>query len=434
KSCENRDIWAMKVSDNVAVNETDEPDILYMGMHHAREWMTVEVPIYFLNYLVNNYGTDPEITYLVDNRELWIIPMVNPDGYQYSRDVDSNWRKNRRDNGDSTFGVDLNRNYNGSQNGDSSGAWGGSGASDITSADTYCGPEPFSEPCTQAIRDLVIEHASNSNKFILSVSYHSYAEDIYYPWGYATSATTTSPDWQLQRRIAENLSTYNGYTVMQSGDTYLTTGDTDDWIYGYSKYVLGDPTYPFTIELDTSFQPPTSQIPITCEKHIGVNLYLAEIADNPAQEYPVITHTPLLDTKNTTGPYTAIANITSNIGLNSSALKLVWRTGTVSDTTVTLSPTGNPDEYYADIPGQSDGTWFYYYIYTEDSGGNKSTSPETEVWESQNYYKFYVGEDRVTYTVYNLAPNATKTVNLTVTSLATALPEEVANIKVIVTS
>ncbi|MCG2825594.1 MAG: Ig-like domain-containing protein, partial [Thermoplasmatales archaeon] len=74
KSCENRDIWAMKVSDNVAVNETDEPDILYMGMHHAREWMTVEVPIYFLNYLVNNYGTDSEVTWLVNNRELWIIP------------------------------------------------------------------------------------------------------------------------------------------------------------------------------------------------------------------------------------------------------------------------------------------------------------------------------------------------------------------------
>ncbi|MCG2826502.1 MAG: choice-of-anchor J domain-containing protein, partial [Thermoplasmatales archaeon] len=234
--------------------------------------------------------------------------------------------------------------------------------------------------------------------------------------------------------IAENLSTYNGYTVMQSGNSYLTTGDTDDWIYGYSKYVLGDPTYPFTIELDTSFQPPTSQIPITCEKHIGVNLYLAEIADNPAQEYPGITHTPLLDTKNTTGPYRVIATITSNAGLNSSALKLIWKTSTVSDTTVTLSPTGNPDEYYADIPGQTDGTWVYYYIYAEDSGGNKSSSPETKKWESQKTHKFYVGQDRVTYTIYNLASNATKTVNLTVTSPGTALPEETANIKVIVTS
>jgi hypothetical protein len=117
----------IKVSDNVTVDEV-EPEVGIMAMHHAREWMTVEVTMYYLNHLVNNYGSDPRATWMVDNREIFLVPIVNPDGYVFSQEVQNMWRKNRRDNGDGTHGVDPNRNYNGSQNGDPIGEWGGVGS------------------------------------------------------------------------------------------------------------------------------------------------------------------------------------------------------------------------------------------------------------------------------------------------------------------
>jgi len=138
-----RDIWAIKISDNVT-QEEDEAEILFIGCHHAREWISVEVPFYLAKYLVENYDTDPLIRSYVDNGEIWIVPMLNPDGHQYSIDVDRWWRKNRRSNGGGSYGVDLNRNY--------SYMWGGPGSSGDPWSDIYRGPAPFSEPETQSIQ------------------------------------------------------------------------------------------------------------------------------------------------------------------------------------------------------------------------------------------------------------------------------------------
>ncbi len=92
------DIWALKVSDNVATEE-DEPCIFYMGMHHAREPISLEVAMYILNHIVNNYGTDPDITASVNNKQIWFVPLVNPNGHKIVWDnVDVSWRKNIRDN------------------------------------------------------------------------------------------------------------------------------------------------------------------------------------------------------------------------------------------------------------------------------------------------------------------------------------------------
>ncbi len=112
---EGRYIYALKISDNVSIDE-DEPEVLYMGNHHAREIMSVDIPLRFAQYLLANYGTDPDVTAMVNEREIYFVPMVNPDGHVYvelnhSGDSDYWWRKNRRRNYDGSYGVDLNRNY-----------------------------------------------------------------------------------------------------------------------------------------------------------------------------------------------------------------------------------------------------------------------------------------------------------------------------------
>jgi hypothetical protein len=111
---EGRTIPALAISDNVGVDES-EPEVLLMGCHHARELMSVEMPLQFAEYLLSHYGSDPQVTQLVDTREIWIVPIVNPDGYVYVQNNHTGastnwWRKNRRNNGNGTF-VDVNRNY-----------------------------------------------------------------------------------------------------------------------------------------------------------------------------------------------------------------------------------------------------------------------------------------------------------------------------------
>jgi len=275
---EGRDIWAIKISDNPTQNE-DEPEVLFIGGHHAREWISVEVPFYLAKYLVENYNTNNYVKKLVDNGEIWIVPLLNPDGYEYSRTTYRYWRKNRRNNGDGTFGVDLNRNYGYK--------WGGPGSSGETKSDIYRGPEPFSEPETQAIRDLIL-----NNEFKIVISYHSYSQKILYPWGYTNDPP---PDEALLKNIAQEMSdiikSVNGeyYEPLQSSDLYpwpndLVTGDLTDWVYG----TLGIPA--FTIELRPKpcspldifcnplslFDLPEDQIKPTFEENLPAALYVIE--------------------------------------------------------------------------------------------------------------------------------------------------------------
>ena len=104
----------IKISDNPGTDE-DEPEVLYTGVHHAREPMSVQQTIFFMWYLLENYDSDEEIQRIVDNTELYFVPVINPDGYAYNESTNPNgggmWRKNRRDNGDGSYGVDPNRNY-----------------------------------------------------------------------------------------------------------------------------------------------------------------------------------------------------------------------------------------------------------------------------------------------------------------------------------
>jgi carboxypeptidase T len=421
-SWEGRFITALKISDNVAANES-EPGTLIMGNHHAREWMTVEIPLYYAEYLLNNYGSDPQATWLVNNREIFIVPSVNPDGLQYSQFTYDMWRKNRRNNGDGTYGVDLNRNYDGAQNGDPNGNWGGAGTSHSTSDDTYCGPSAFSEPECQAIRNFVLAHPLITT----SISYHSYAEEVYWPWGYSTSVQT--PDHTAQQSIATDLAAINGYTPMQSSMLYLTTGDSDDWLYGYPQYQQGGKDFfPFTIETNTEFQPPASEIVPTCQVHVGVNLEITDRADDLYKTAPTIAHTPLENTEDTTNPYVVTASFSSSAGVNASSLFTFWKVGSApAYTQVAMTPTGTPGQYRAEIPPQADGTWVYYYIQGSSTAGTTSTSPP---YAPIAKHGFFIGADIVEYTVTNLASGDSRIVNLTVVAPPSALPNEQAKISV----
>ncbi|MDH5406542.1 MAG: M14 family metallopeptidase, partial [Candidatus Aminicenantes bacterium] len=174
---EGRDILAIKISDNVELDEM-EAEVLLVGCHHAREWLTVEVPYYIAQYLVEQYDVDPEIKRMVDNSEVWIVPLLNPDGLEYSIHTFRWWRKNRRDNGDGSFGVDLNRNY--------SYMWGfdDEGSSPYGWSQVYRGRSPLSEPETDALSMLFIQR-----EFQAAISYHTYSELILYPWGYTPEPT-----------------------------------------------------------------------------------------------------------------------------------------------------------------------------------------------------------------------------------------------------
>lgn len=241
RSLEGRNINALKISDNVSADE-EEAEVLFLGCHHAREWISVEVPYLLGKYLVENYASDAEVRKLVNQSEVWIVPLVNPDGLEYSIYFYRYWRKNRRFNADGSYGVDLNRNYGY--------LWGfdNVGSSPEPGSAVYRGTAPFSEPETRAIRDFFM-----GKNFRALVSYHSYSQIILYPWGYTTvPSDQDSLLRQLAAEMAEAMKPVNGrvYSYGQAGASlYLTNGDATDWAFG----VAGIPAY--TIEL-----PPIDQL------------------------------------------------------------------------------------------------------------------------------------------------------------------------------
>lgn len=234
-SLEGRNIYAAKISD-APERDDGEPGVLILGCHHAREWISVDVPLLLARYLAANAGTDPAVRSLLARAEIWIVPLVNPDGLEYSIDVYRYWRKNRRANADGSFGVDLNRNYGY--------MWGldDEGSSPSPLSEVFRGTAAFSEPETRAVRDLFL-----SREFRAVVSYHSFSQAILYPWGYADVATDTD---DLLREIglemAGLIEAVNGrvYSCGRAASSlYVTNGDTTDWTFA----AAGVPSY--TIEL-----------------------------------------------------------------------------------------------------------------------------------------------------------------------------------------
>ncbi|MBK7379429.1 MAG: immune inhibitor A [Ignavibacteriales bacterium] len=262
-SIEGRPMYAVKISDNPNVIES-EPQVHFNALIHAREPAAMMAVMYYMYYLLENYGTDPEATYLVDNREIYFIPCINVDGYEYNRQTDPNgggmWRKNRKNNGTGCWGVDLNRNFSYKW------AYNNSGSSSNSCDETYRGSSAFSEPETQAIRDFVEAH-----NFKTTFNYHTYSNLLLYPWGYINQPT---PDDDIFVEFANDIVQYNGYQPGQPpAILYDVNGSADDWFYG--EQTTKDKIFAYTPEVgSTGFWPSMSEIFPLAMENLKPNLYL----------------------------------------------------------------------------------------------------------------------------------------------------------------
>lgn len=264
---EDRPIYWLKISDNPNLGEEDESEVLYTALHHAREPASLSVLIYYMYYLLENYETDSAVAGLINNTEMYFVPMINPDGYNHNQNTNPDgggmWRKNKRDNTGnlSQAGVDLNRNYGYE--------WGGLGASTNMSDETYRGPSAFSEPESQAIK-----YFCDNHEFKFALNFHTYSNLLLFPFGFDYDQLTEDHDYFLG--FTEEMVKYNGYANIISTDLYPASGDSDDWMYaGDSKPKI----LAMTPEVGESFWPESSEILTLCRENLYMNLLLAQLAD-----------------------------------------------------------------------------------------------------------------------------------------------------------
>ena len=278
RSYEGRQIWAAKISDNVATDE-NEPEMMFDSLTHGREHLTVEMSLYLLRLLANNYGSDARITQLVRTREIFIVFMVNPDGGEY--DISGGrfhfWRKNRQPiPGSSAIGVDPNRNF-----GFRWGCCGGS-SGDPTKA-TYRGPYPWYAPEVIAYRDFIKSRVIGGEQQLrLAVSFHSSGAKILWPYGYTAidvPSTMGADDHAAFVALARAAANLNGYAPMQASDMYIADGTQHDWAY-HAQGVIQ-----LTFELGPSgkvnFYPTGDRIGALTKVNRAAVLYLLEQADCP---------------------------------------------------------------------------------------------------------------------------------------------------------
>ncbi len=267
----------VKISDNPDTAE-NEPQILYSGIHHAREPISMHQLIFYMWYLLENYDTDLEVQSIVNNSELYFVPVVNPDGYLYNEKTDPNgggfWRKNRKNNGGGEFGVDNNRNYEYFIDGNpNNGMWGGEGSSGNPNSDVYRGNGPFSEVENQAMKWFVEQH-----DFVMAFNNHSFGNLLLRPFGYAVNQP--SPEETLFAGLGEELVSRNGFNNILSSELYAAAGDSDDFMYG--TVGTHDKIYAYTPEIGPEFWPPSNQIIPLSKGMMYFNLTSSKMINNYA--------------------------------------------------------------------------------------------------------------------------------------------------------
>ncbi len=275
---ESRQIWTVRVTKNPDA-PTGRPEVWYHSMIHAREPESMEHMIYFMYWLFENYNIDPLATYILNNRELYFTPVLNPDGYVYNETTNPTggglWRKNRKNNGGS-FGVDLNRNYGLYQYWNAANG----GSSTSPSSDTYRGTSPFSEPETQAAMNFV-----NSRNISAILGAHTYGNYLIKPW--AWQDPTPTPDDNKFSEYLIDMTKYNHYTIGTPSQTvgYTTRGSSDDWYYNDSVH-SPHRIMAMTPETGlTGFWPTQAEIIPLAEGMLFTNQYMAMIGG--AYVYPV---------------------------------------------------------------------------------------------------------------------------------------------------
>jgi len=313
-----RKIWYVKISDNPDIKE-QEPEVLYNALHHAREPNGASQMLFFMWYLLENYNLDPEIKYIVDNAELYFIPCVNPDGYVFNQTTDPQgggyWRKNLRDNGNGSFGVDLNRNYGY--------FWGNddNGSSPNPNSDVYRGPAPFSEPETRTMRDFILEH-----EFVFSQNYHTFSNLLIYPWAYNNQLA--DPSLEIFGKLFTRENQYKIGTAIQTVG-YNVNGNSDDWMFAIGG------ANAFTPEVGaTGFWPQPNEIDDLNRENLWQNLATAlcalrfgELTDKSPDFFSTLYPTISVNLRRygyQDGPFTvSLIPLTSNIASINSSTQLV---------------------------------------------------------------------------------------------------------------
>jgi hypothetical protein len=279
-SYQGRDLIAVKISDNVGTDE-NEPEVLFNAGQHAREHLTIEMAVYLLRQFTQNYGSDSRITNLVNTREIWILPNVNPDGSEYDIETGAyrSWRKNRQPNsGTTAVGTDLNRNW--------AHQWGCCGGSSSSpSSSTYRGPSAFSAPETARIRDFVLSRRVGGVQQIKThIDFHTYSELVLWPYGYTTANTAPGLNADAQATFAtigQQMAATNGFTPEQASDLYIADGTIIDWMWANQGI------FSYTFELYPSsasgggFYPPDEVISAQTSRNREAVLILTEYADCP---------------------------------------------------------------------------------------------------------------------------------------------------------
>ncbi len=276
---EGREIWALQISRGVRCEDTSSrPGVVLTGLHHAREWMSSQPPLEVARQLLDGYGNDPEMKRRVDQAEIWVVPVVNPDGYEYSRSQDNWWKKNRRPVGETAcgeateaIGTDLNRNYlsprpqdlelyRPAQDTPCSTTDDFEHTSDDPSSPHYRGPNGNSEPEVRALLEL--ELGRGNIRGVLD--HHGYGEMILYPWSHTQEPP---PERDRLHSLGQRMNQALGgdFRVMQSSELYANSGSSDG--VHYANGILS-----YTLEIGRSYQPPSEQIKPISESLARANL------------------------------------------------------------------------------------------------------------------------------------------------------------------
>jgi len=223
-SVQNRELFGLRITDNPTIEE-NEPELVFWGNIHGNEYTSAEIPYLYAGYLCHNYGILPNITQYVEDNEIWIVPMINPDGRE-------NGTRNNANN------VDLNRDCGYQWDG-----WGGS-------------PGPFSQVETQVLREFCID-----NNLSISNSYHNSGDEMYHPWGFWPN---DAPDIDLMVRVGERYANAADYNFFSSFNSYPTHGEILDFAYG----LFGGLSY--TLEISSS----STNVQYTFERNLpGMNMF-----------------------------------------------------------------------------------------------------------------------------------------------------------------
>ena len=259
-----KEIYYQVISNNSNEIDEEKPQVFYNSLIHAREANSLSQNIFYMWYLLENYGTDDEVTYLMDNTTMFFVPIANPDGYIYNELIQPNggglWRKNRYPNaqGD-TVGVDLNRNFGYE--------WGfdNQGSSTNENSETYRGESAFSEPETQALKYLC-----EQNNFEIALNYHTFGNLLIHPWGFSDMPTDEDV---LFKSLGEVMTNENNFLIGTGTETvgYTVNGDADDYMYG------DEGIYSFTPEVGAGFWPSFGNIDFFNRSTVRMNLNSAHL-------------------------------------------------------------------------------------------------------------------------------------------------------------